>query len=68
MCLRVGIWGTGEMVTVALTEGSGFQHPQPSITPVPEDPAPSSDLHRHHTCGMHIYMQANVLTHKININ
>lgn len=47
MYLRVGMWGTGEMAPVALTEdlGSGFQQShdssQLSITPVPKDPAPS---------------------------
>lgn len=50
--------GTGEMAQWLLTttcEGPGFssQYPYdslyPSVTPVPGDPAPSSDLHRHQT-------------------
>lgn len=50
--------------TFALAEDLdlGFQHPhdgsQLSITPVPEDPAPSSDLYRHNPCGTYIEMQA----------
>lgn len=50
--------------SVLRTEMEGHSN-QPSVTAVPRNPIPSSDLHSHqaHAC-VHACMQANTQTHK----
>lgn len=38
-----------------------FQHPHElSVTTIPRDPMPSSDLHRYQTCAWYTYTRVNV--------
>lgn len=47
-------WLAQQLSLLIVSPGFGYQHPhgasQPSVTPLPRDPKPSSDLHGHQAC------------------